>query len=144
MSTLSIPTATRAPSASATGGLLGALVAPGALGASTAAIALPSIAQDLGLSGGQVVWILSGYILAAAIAVPVIGRLGDMRGVRTVLPARGSRPRARCWPRSRARSPSSSPPSSCRARPSARCPSRPSPSSRRASTARSARSRSAR
>ena len=84
MSTLSIPT-TRAPSASATGGLLGALVAPGALGASTTAIALPAIASDLGLSGGQAVWILAGYVLAAAMAVPVLGRLGDMRGVRTVL-----------------------------------------------------------
>ena len=85
MSTLSLPTATRARSASATGGLLGALVAPGALGASTTAIALPAITQDLALSGGQAVWILAGYVLAAAMAVPVLGRLGDMRGVRTVL-----------------------------------------------------------
>ena len=28
---------------------------------------------------------LAGYVLAAAIAVPILGRLGDMRGVRTVL-----------------------------------------------------------
>lgn len=83
MSTLSLTA--RAPSATATGALLGALVAPGALGASTTAIALPSIASDLGLAGGQAVWILAGYVLAAAMAVPVLGRLGDMRGVRTVL-----------------------------------------------------------
>src|SRR6185436_19091142 len=49
------------------------------------AIALPAIAADLGLSGGQAVWILAGYVLAAAMAVPVLGRLGDMRGIRTVL-----------------------------------------------------------
>src|SRR5688572_18810176 len=85
MSTLSIPTPARAPRASATGGLLGALVAPGALGASPTAIALPATAQDLGLSRGQAVWVLAGYVLAAAMAVPVLGRLGDMRGVRTVL-----------------------------------------------------------
>src|SRR5215210_2905776 len=83
MSAVSIPA--RAPSASATGVLLGALVAPGALGASTSAIALPAIGADLGLSGGQAVWVLAGYVLAAALAVPVLGRLGDMRGVRTVL-----------------------------------------------------------
>lgn len=83
MSTITLPA--RAPSASATGVLLGALVAPGALGASTSAIALPAIGADLGLSGGQAVWVLAGYVLAAALAVPVLGRLGDMRGVRTVL-----------------------------------------------------------
>ena len=89
MSTVSL--SARAPTASATGALLGALVAPGALGASTSAIALPSIAADLGLSGGQAVWILAGYVLAAAIAVPVLGRLGDMRGVRIVSNAGGPR-----------------------------------------------------
>jgi MFS family permease len=80
-----VPAIARAPSASATGALLGALVAPAALGASTSAIALPAISDDLGLTGGQAVWVLAGYMLAAALAVPVLGRLGDLRGIRSVL-----------------------------------------------------------
>ena len=65
--------------------LIGALIAPVALGASTTAVALPALSHDLGLSGPQAVWALAGYVLAMAMSVAVFGRLGDTRGVRFVL-----------------------------------------------------------
>jgi MFS family permease len=65
--------------------LIGALIAPVALGASTIAVALPALSRDLGLSDPQAVWALAGYVLATAMSVAVFGRLGDARGVRAVL-----------------------------------------------------------
>jgi MFS family permease len=65
--------------------LIGALIAPVALGASTTAVALPALSHDLGLSDPQAVWALAGYVLATAMSVAVFGRLGDTRGIRFVL-----------------------------------------------------------
>jgi MFS family permease len=46
---------------------------------------LPGIQRDLGLSPTAVTWTLTGYMLAAAVATPLLGRLGDIHGKRTVL-----------------------------------------------------------
>lgn len=73
-----------------TGILIGALVAPAALGVSTAAVALPELSEQLALSPAQAVWVLAGYVLANAMAVAIFGRLGDIRGVRPVLLAAGA------------------------------------------------------
>ena len=46
---------------------------------------LPRIQRELGLSTAGVTWALTGYLLAAAVATPVLGRLADMHGRRRVL-----------------------------------------------------------
>ncbi|HEV7680349.1 MAG TPA: MFS transporter [Candidatus Dormibacteraeota bacterium] len=46
---------------------------------------LPRIQSDLGLSPTAVTWALTGYLLAAAVATPVLGRLADIHGKRAVL-----------------------------------------------------------
>ena len=72
-----------------TGILLGLLIAPSALGVSTTAVALPTISADLGLSHPEAAWVLAGYVLAQATSVALFGRLGDIRGTRTILIAGG-------------------------------------------------------
>ena len=65
--------------------LLGLLIAPSALGVSTTAVALPTISDDLGLSNPEAAWVLAGYVLAQATSVALFGRLGDVKGTRTIL-----------------------------------------------------------
>ena len=52
---------------------------------SLVAPALSTIAQDLGVGTDQVSWVLTAYLLAAAVLTPIIGKLGDMIGKRKVL-----------------------------------------------------------
>ena len=47
-------------------------------------VALPSIGADLGASEAQLEWIVSGYMLAFAVALITGGRLGDLYGRRRV------------------------------------------------------------
>lgn len=47
--------------------------------------ALPEIQRDLGTSTSSVTWVLTVYLLAASVATPVLGRLGDMFGKEHVL-----------------------------------------------------------
>ena len=47
-------------------------------------VALPSIGADLGASDAQLEWIVSGYLLAFAVALITGGRLGDLFGRRRV------------------------------------------------------------
>ncbi len=46
---------------------------------------LPAIGQDLHVSQEAVTWVLTGYLLSAAVATPLLGRLGDMYGKRRML-----------------------------------------------------------
>lgn len=46
---------------------------------------LPRIQHQLGLTPAGVTWALTGYLLAAAVATPLMGRLADMHGKRRVL-----------------------------------------------------------
>jgi MFS family permease len=64
------------------GALLGAVLAPAALGISTTAIALPALSGDLGLSRTLAAWALAGFLVAQAMFVPVFGRLSDLYGIR--------------------------------------------------------------
>jgi MFS family permease len=41
---------------------------------------LPAIGQDLRVSQEAATWVLTGYLLSAAVATPLLGRLGDMFG----------------------------------------------------------------
>src|SRR5207302_5551942 len=56
-------------------GLLQSLVAP----------ALPEIQHSLHTSESMVSWVLTGYLLSASVATPIVGRLGDMFGKERVL-----------------------------------------------------------
>lgn len=47
--------------------------------------ALPEIQRDLGTSTSSVTWVLTIYLLAASVATPVFGRLGDIFGKERVL-----------------------------------------------------------
>ena len=47
-------------------------------------VALPSIGADLGASEAQLEWIVSGYMLAFAVALITGGRLGDLYGRRRI------------------------------------------------------------
>ena len=47
--------------------------------------ALPSLEHSLHSSADSVAWLLTGYLLSAAIATPILGRVGDMMGKEKVL-----------------------------------------------------------
>jgi EmrB/QacA subfamily drug resistance transporter len=47
--------------------------------------ALSTIQHELGASESGVAWVLTGYLLSAAISTPILGRLGDIVGKRRVL-----------------------------------------------------------
>jgi MFS family permease len=46
---------------------------------------LPAIGRDLQVSQQAVTWVLTGYLLSASVATPILGRLGDMYGKRRLL-----------------------------------------------------------
>jgi MFS family permease len=48
---------------------------------------LPTIQHDLHTSQNTVTWVLTGYLLSAAVATPIGGRIGDMIGKKKVLVA---------------------------------------------------------
>lgn len=50
------------------------------LDSSIIGVMLPSIGQDLDLSSSDVAWVVSGYLLALAVLLPVGGRLADVVG----------------------------------------------------------------
>lgn len=52
---------------------------------SLVAPALGTIGQDLGVSTASASWVLTAYLLSAAVLTPILGRLGDMVGKRKVL-----------------------------------------------------------
>ena len=41
---------------------------------------LPTIQHDLNTSASAVTWILTAWLLSAAVATPLLGRVGDMLG----------------------------------------------------------------
>lgn len=52
---------------------------------SLVAPALGTIGGDLGVSTGDASWVLTAYLLAAAVLTPIFGRLGDMVGKRRMI-----------------------------------------------------------
>jgi MFS family permease len=46
---------------------------------------LPAIGHDLHVSQQAVTWVLTGYLLSASVATPILGRLGDMFGKQRIL-----------------------------------------------------------
>jgi EmrB/QacA subfamily drug resistance transporter len=57
---------------------LGAILAP--LNSTMVAVALPDIRDEFSLSHSAVAWLISGYLIAMAVAQPIGGRLGDQIG----------------------------------------------------------------
>lgn len=47
--------------------------------------ALPTFAAELEVSGTQVTWLLTAFMLVNGVTTPIVGRLGDMYGYRLVL-----------------------------------------------------------
>src|SRR3954465_11227410 len=47
--------------------------------------ALPTFATELDVSGTQVTWLLSAFMLVNGVTTPIVGRLGDIYGYRLVL-----------------------------------------------------------
>ena len=84
----SVTTATDAPATSAGARvpvLVGLLFGLTGLGSSSAAIALPVIGADLGVSIGVGAWAISLYALMLAVATAVYGRISDLVGQRLPL-----------------------------------------------------------
>ena len=65
--------------------LIGLLFGLAGLGSSSAAIALPGVADDFGISTGVAAWAISLYVLMLAVATAVYGRLSDLLGLRLPL-----------------------------------------------------------
>lgn len=65
--------------------LVGVLFGLTGLGSSSAAIALPVIGADLGVSTGMSAWAISLYALMLAVTTAVYGRVSDLVGVRLPL-----------------------------------------------------------
>lgn len=62
--------------------LLGSLFGIAGMGSSSAAIALPALGADLGVSVGVATWTISLYVLMLAVTTAVYGGLSDLVGVR--------------------------------------------------------------
>src|SRR6478672_2529321 len=65
--------------------LVGLLFGLAGMGSSSAAIALPVLASDLGVSTGVSAWAISLYALMLAVATAVYGRVSDLVGLRLPL-----------------------------------------------------------
>jgi MFS family permease len=65
--------------------LLGLLFGLAGMGSSSAAVALPLLGDDLGVSVGVAAWTISLYVLMLAVCTAVYGRVSDLVGVRLPL-----------------------------------------------------------
>lgn len=65
--------------------VLGLLFGLAGMSTSAVTVTLPRLADDLGVSAGGAVWMVSGYTVALAVATPLHGRLADMLGIRAPL-----------------------------------------------------------
>jgi MFS family permease len=65
--------------------LVGLLFGLAGLGSSSAAIALPVLAEDLGVTTGVSAWVISLYALMLGVATAVYGRVSDLVGIRAPL-----------------------------------------------------------
>jgi EmrB/QacA subfamily drug resistance transporter len=65
--------------------ILGVAALAFALGQTTLIPAFPELARALHTDASGVAWAMTGYLLAAAVCTPLVGRLGDMFGKRRLL-----------------------------------------------------------
>ena len=87
--TTETPTGTSSPTRRASGTAIILFLSLGGLSfavlQSLVAPALGTIGQDLGVETSDASWVLTAYLLSAAVLTPILGRLGDMVGKRKVL-----------------------------------------------------------
>ncbi|MFA4929042.1 MAG: MFS transporter [Patulibacter sp.] len=69
----------------AAGLLLGLFLVPASLGITAVSVSMGEMSAGLGLTEAEAVWALAGYVLAHAISLAALGRLGDTHGVVSVL-----------------------------------------------------------
>lgn len=81
----SLPRAARHPKPALVLGFLALAGVVFAMLQSLVAPALPVIAHELNASTADISWLVTAYLLAAAVSTPIAGRLGDMFGKRRVL-----------------------------------------------------------
>lgn len=83
------PTATPPPSTASRAGVIVAVLAfTGVIAAGMQTLIVPLIGQLpalLGASAGDAVWAITATLLASAVSIPIVGRLGDMVGKRRML-----------------------------------------------------------
>jgi MFS family permease len=65
--------------------LLGLLFGLAGTSTSAVTVALPQLAEELGVTAATAGWTVSGYTVALAVATPTHGRLADMAGIRLPL-----------------------------------------------------------
>lgn len=65
--------------------LLGVLFGLAGMGSSSAAVVLPILGPDLGVTPGVAAWTISLYVLTLAVTTAVYGRVSDLVGVRAPL-----------------------------------------------------------
>ena len=65
--------------------LLGALFGLAGMGSSSAAVTLPILGADLGVTPGLAAWTISLYVLMLAVTTALYGRISDLVGVRAPL-----------------------------------------------------------
>ncbi|MDH3008750.1 MULTISPECIES: MFS transporter [Gordonia] len=65
----------------AVGAAIGGVVAYSLLQAMLVPV-LPSLREKFGVTTSDVAWILTGFLLSSAVSTPVVGRLGDIRGLK--------------------------------------------------------------
>ena len=65
--------------------LLGTLFGLAGMGSSSAAVVLPILGPDLGVTPGLAAWAISLYVLMLAVTTAVYGRISDLVGVRAPL-----------------------------------------------------------
>jgi MFS family permease len=75
----------RTPSPARVALLLGTLVALTVIGSSAVAVAIPSLAADLGLDTSESAWVLAAFSLTFSISTAVFGRVADLVGLRLPL-----------------------------------------------------------
>jgi len=75
------------PSPRRVGVVLGLLLVPQFVAIGAPSVALPTIAQALGVPFAATAWVIAGWALAAAIAMPLVGRVADRCGVRHLMVA---------------------------------------------------------
>src|SRR4051794_11405581 len=56
-----------------------------ALSQTVVAPALPELEKEFNADASSIAWVLTGYLLAASVATPIIGKLGDLYGRAKVL-----------------------------------------------------------
>ena len=65
--------------------LLGTLIGLSAMGTAAAAVALPAIVEDFGISADRGVWVISAYAITLAVGTALYGRAADNAGIRKPL-----------------------------------------------------------